>query len=322
MEKTSRSIKIKRTLKSTECALLLFIVGFCIFVSILTENFLTAYNMSMVIRQISFTGIVALGQTMLLLTGGIDLSVSSLAGFNGIMASKMMVEWGIDPYLSILLGILSGAIIGLVSGLLITKVKMIPFITTLAVQSIFYGAILVITEGFTISGLPKTVTWIGQESVLGIPIPILIFVVLAIVMAYILKYTPYGRRVYAVGGNASAATLVGIKTDRTITSVYVISGALASFAGILLCLRYGSGQPTVGETWVMPSITAGVLGGVSMTGGEGTILGTVLGATLMGILSNAIVLVNISSYWEQVIIGFVVLLAVLLDLLRKRKRKV
>lgn len=311
-----------KILRSTECVLLLFIVLFCIAVSLRTPNFLTAYNIRTVARQISFTGIVALGQTLVLLTGGIDLSVSSMAGFNGILASKLMVEAGINPYVAILMGILSGAIIGLFSGLLVTKIKMIPFIATLAIQCIFYGAILVITEGFTISGIPQSITWLGQGKLGIIPIPTLIFLILALILGFLLNETAYGRHIYAIGGNEAAAKLLGIRVDTIKASVYVVCGALSSFAGILLCLRYGSGQPTVGQTWVNPSISAGVLGGVSMTGGKGTILGAVLGATLMGILSNAIVLLDISAYWEQVITGIVMLIAVMVDLLRNRRLKV
>jgi len=251
---------------------------------------------------------------------GIDLSGGSTACLGGIFFAKLMTETNVNPVLAILIVLLAGAAIGWINGIIITKLNLTPFIVTLAVSTISYGFALVITEGYTISGIAGPVLALGQGMLGQVPVPVLIFLFLCIVLSYVLKCTPFGRELYAIGGNASAARLVGIKVKAKKRMVYLLSGLLSTFGGIMIACRYNSGQPTIGETWVMNSITAAVIGGTSMAGGEGGVFGTFIGALLMQLLSNSIVVLNVSQYWEQVMTGGVVLIAVVFDALRSMSR--
>ena len=316
----SRSRLFSNIARSTTAFIALFILAFGVFLSIYSENFLTSYNIGIILRQMSFFGIAALGQTLVLIIGGIDLSVGSTAGLCGIMFAYFMVRMGINPVISIFLALFIGGLIGYINGLIITKFRLGPFIVTLGISGICSGLILVITEGSTISGIKGNVLFLGQGMLSVVPVPILIFVFIALVLTYILKRTPFGRELYAIGGNVAAARLVGIKTERRIRTVYLLSGVLAAFGGVLMACRYNSGQPTIGTSWVMSSITAAVIGGTSMLGGVGSMFGTIVGTLLMTELSNSIVVLNVSQYWEQVMTGGVVLIAVTIDAIRSLTR--
>ncbi len=311
---------IVKLVKTKEFSIFLGLVFLCLLLSLTTTTFLTRFNMAIVIRQVSFIAIVALGQTLVLLTGGIDLSVGSIAGLSSILGTLLMTSAGIDPFLSTFLGIGTGFIFGLINGLFIAKLRLNAFIVTLAFGEAFAGMILVITKGYPVLNLPAAFTYLGQGMVGSFPVPVIIMTVLAIIMIIILHNTPFGRNIYAIGGNREAAALVGIKVENTIMIVYALSGTLSALAGLLLTSRMNAGQPTIGSSWVMPSVTAAIIGGTSLSGGEGTIIGTIIGAIFMGVLANGIVLLKISSYWERVIVGVVVILAIVIDLLRHRKR--
>ncbi len=303
-----------------EGGIFIALVVICFILSIATPKFLTPYNLGIVIRQVSFVAIVAMGQTMVLLTGGIDLAVGSVAGLCSIVGAIVMSKTPIDPYAACLLAMGLGLVIGAISGFLIAYVKMNAFIVTLGMGEICAGVNLVITRGYPVLGIPAKFNFLGQGMVGSIPIPVIIMLVLMIVFTYILQSTPYGRNIYSIGGNQNAARLVGIQVARVQISVYAISGVLAAFAGMIFVSRVNAGQPTVGPSWLMPSITAAIISGTTLSGGEGTIIGAIIGAVFMGVLSNGIVLMDISAYWERVIIGSVVIIAVLLDVLRKRER--
>lgn len=305
---------------STILFLLLFIALFGAILSFATPNFLTAYNVGVIFKQMSFFGVAALGQTLVLIIGGIDLSIGSTACLSGILFALCMTKTGMHPLLAVVICVIAGALMGYINGLFITKLKLHPFIVTLAASNIGYGFVLVISEGYTISGITGKVLTIGQGMLGPIPVPTVIFIVFVAILTYILKCTPFGRELFAIGGNAAASRLVGINVESRTRLVYLLSGAFAAFAGIMVASRYNSGQPTIGETWVMNSITAAVIGGTSMAGGVGTVVGTLVGTLLMQLLSNAIVMLNISQYWEQVMIGSVVLLAVVIDSLRTMGR--
>lgn len=308
--------KLRRLFAFRESGILLGLVVLCLLLSVFTITFLTQYNLATVARQASFVGIIAFGQTLVLLTGGIDLSVGSMAGLSAILCTLLMTKAQVSAEAAIVLGICIGLAFGVINGLLVAKVKINPFIVTLAMGEIFAGAILVITEGYPVLGLPKTFRFLGQGSLWSIPLPILSMVASAIVFSYFLHNTPFGRGIYAIGGNRNAARLVGIRVDRTIIAVYALSGLLASLAGIIYASRINAGQATIGASWVMPCITAAIIGGTSLSGGEGSIAGTLLGALFMGVLANGIVLTGVSSYWERIIIGIVVILAMVIDVLR------
>jgi ribose transport system permease protein len=283
-----------------------------------TDAFLSQYNISVVARQASFVGLVALGQTLVLLIGGIDLSVGAAAGLSAIFGSILLTQTGIHPYAVLPITCLFGMMLGCINGFFVAVLRLNPFIVTLASWEIFAGMTLVITKGYPIRPLGETFQVFGQGSVFGVPIPVIIFLAAGAILTFVLARTRFGRNIYAIGGNREAAELVGIRTWKVEFIVFGLAGLFAALAGILYASRMDSGQPSVGEGWLMGAITAAIIGGTSLKGGQGTIVGTILGALLMAVLANGIVLMNVSGYWERVIIGLVVLVAILVDLLRRR----
>ncbi len=311
----------KKMSKSTITFIVLFIVIYAAILSVVSPNFLTAYNIGIIFKQMSFIGIAALGQTLVLIIAGIDLSIGSTACLGGIIFALLMTRTGINPVIAILLVLVFGAAIGYINGILITKLNLTPFIVTLGISEVSKGFVLVITEGHTISGISGPILTLGQGMLGKIPVPIIIFFFLCLVLTYVLKCTPFGRQLFAIGGNESASRLVGIQVQKTKRFVYLLSGVFAAFGGVMIACRYNSGQPTIGESWVMSSITAAVIGGTSMAGGVGTAFGTFVGVLLTQLLSNSIVVLNVSQYWEQVMTGGVVLIAVAIDAIRTIARK-
>jgi ribose transport system permease protein len=298
--------------------ILVALIVLVVVLSLTTSSFLSQYNLSVVARQASFVGLVALGQTLVLLMGGIDLSVGAAAGLSAIVGSLMLTALGIHPYIALPLTMLFGMCLGFINGFFVARLRLNPFIVTLASWEVFAGLTLVITKGAPIRPLGPDFRVFGQGSMFGVPVPVLIFVTAGIILTYVLAKTRFGRNIYAVGGNREAATLVGIRVWRVEFLVFGLAGMFAALAGMLYASRMDAGQPSVGEGWLMGAITAAILGGTSLRGGQGTIVGTILGAMLMAVLANGIVLLNVSGYWERVIIGLVVLIAILVDLLRRR----
>lgn len=314
--------KVKNLINSTESGIFGVLILMCLILTIVTPSFADGYNLGVLVRQFSFVAILAMGQTLVLLTRGIDLSIGAIAGLTGILTAWLMVNTGINPFVCVVLGVIIGTLLGSINGILITKLNLNPFIVTLAMGEVFFGLIMVITQGWPIQGIPEKVLFLGQGMIGSAPIPGVIMVILGIILIYTLHSTPFGRHIYAIGGNESAANLVGIRIDKTKIIIYALSGGFAACAGILMMLRLGAGQPQIGEGWLMPAITAAIIGGTSLMGGQGKIIGTVLGAALMGVLANAIVLLSVSAYWERVIIGSVVLLAITFDRIRQGKNRV
>ena len=286
--------------------------------SLATDNFLSSFNVSLVIRTAAFVGLVALGQTLVLLVGGIDLSVGAGAGLSAIVGAIALTQWGLHPWLVIPFTMAFGFFLGAINGTFVSLLRLNPFIVTLATWEIFAGLTLVITKGYPIRPLGDSFMVFGKGEVLGIPVPVLIFIVAALFLIWMLTQTRFGRNIFAVGGNRDAAVLAGIPAWRVEFIAYGLSGMLASMAGILFASRMDGAQPSVGEGWLMGAITAAILGGTSLRGGQGSIVGTVLGALLLTVLANGTVLMNVSGFWQRVIVGAVVLLAVLVDLLRRR----
>ena len=310
---------LRKVLHFKESGILIALILLSVILSVATDKFLTPYNIGIVIRQVSFVAIVALGQTLVLLTGGIDLSVGNMAGLCSILGSLLMVSTKIDPYVCTIIAMLIGLILGTISGFLIARVGLNAFIATLAMGEVYAGLVLVITKGYPITGIPPKFRFLGQGMIGLVPVPVIIMLVITGILAYVLKFTPYGRHIYAIGGNELASRLVGIRVIRIKMSVYAISGMLSALAGIIFVSRMNAGQPTIGPSWLMPSVTAAIIGGTTLSGGEGTVLGTIIGAIFMGVLANGIVLLDISVYWERVIIGAVVVAAVIIDILRGRR---
>jgi ribose transport system permease protein len=309
---------ITRFRKWEASGVLIALVALCLALAVAAPSFLSQYNLSVVARQASFVGLVALGQTLVLLIGGIDLSVGAIAGLSAIVGALMLTQTAIDPYLVLPLTALFGMSLGFINGFFVSVLRLNPFIVTLASWEIFAGLTLVITRGVPIRPLGESFRIFGQGSIFGIPVPVIIFLLAGAILTFTLARTRFGRNIYAIGGNRDAAELVGIRARRVEFLVFGLAGLFAAMAGILYASRMDSGQPSVGEGWLMGAITAAIIGGTSLKGGQGTIVGTILGALLMAVLANGIVLLNVSGYWERIIIGAVVLIAILVDLLRRK----
>lgn len=285
--------------------------------SIFESTFLSWSNLSQVFRALSFIAIMAVGMALVIITGGIDLSIGSVLGFSSV-TTAVLLSGGFSIVVSVLVGLGAGLASGVVNGLLITEAKLPPFIATLGMMSIARGLAFALTGGETIRNLPSEFLLLGQGAVLHVPVPIIIMVVFAVIIAYFLKVTKWGRYVYAIGGNEEAAIYSGVNVNRMKLVVYSLAGLSAGIAGVLFTSRFGVGQSTSGLGYELDVIAAAVIGGISLSGGRGTILGAVVGSLLMGILRNGLVLLNVSAYWQQVAIGLVIVLAVILD--RKTKR--
>lgn len=286
--------------------------------SIATDNFLSTYNISVVARQAAFVGLVALGQTLVLLVGGIDLSVGAAAGLSAIVGSLLLTMFGVHPYLVIPLTMAFGLMLGLLNGVFVAGLRLNPFIVTLATWEIFAGMTLVITKGYPIRPLGDTFAVFGKGDIFGVPVPVVIFIAAGLILIWMLTQTRFGRNIFAVGGNRDAAVLAGIHVRYVELIAFGMAGMFAALAGILFASRMDAGQPSVGEGWLMGAITAAILGGTSLRGGQGSIVGTMLGALLLAVLANGTVLLNVSGFWQRVIVGGVVLIAVLVDLFRRR----
>lgn len=297
---------------------LIALVALTTLLALATDNFLSSYNVSVVMRQAAFVGLVALGQTLVLLVGGIDLSVGATAGLSSIIGAIALTQWGIHPYLIIPFTMAFGFLLGSVNGFFVAGLRLNPFIVTLATWEIFAGLTLVITKGYPIRPLGEQFGIFGKGEVFGIPVPVITFVVVALILIWMLSQTRLGRNIFAVGGNRDAAILAGIRVRWIEFVAFGLAGMLSALAGILFASRMDAGQPSVGEGWLMGAITAAILGGTSLRGGQGSIVGTVLGALLLAVLANGTVLLNVSGFWQRIIVGCVVLVAILVDLLRRR----
>lgn len=301
----------------------------CIALSLLSERFLTADNTWNVMRQISVNMVISVGMTLVILIGGIDLSVGSVLAISGAVTAVMLkfgAEMaGINIYLgftltgAILGGMLIGAALGWFNGFAITRFKVPPFVATLAMLTIARGMTMLLTGGFPITGFSNNMAFIGTGWLLGIPVPVWISAVVVLVAVVLTTKTRLGRHIYAIGGNETAAKLSGLKINKIKLVVYSISGALAAIGGIIVTSRLDSAQPNAGMGFELDSIAAVVIGGTSLSGGKGTIMGTVQGALIIGILNNGLVLLNVSPFWQQVIKGMVILLAVVIEKFNSKK---
>jgi len=293
---------------------LLGLIILVVIVSILNPSFLEPLNILNLLRQVAINALIAFGMTFVILTGGIDLSVGAILALSSALTAGMMVS-GIDPLLAILIGCILGGLMGTVNGLFITKGKMAPFIATLATMTIFRGLTLVYTGGNPITGLGDNYLFqlFGRGYFLGIPVPAVTMILTFVVLFIILHKTPFGRKTYAIGGNEKAALISGIKVPKVKVMIYSLSGMLAALAGAILTSRLNSAQPTAGTSYELDAIAAVVLGGTSLSGGKGRIFGTLIGALIIGTLNNGLNLLGVSSFYQMVVKGIVILIAVLLD---------
>jgi len=304
-------------IRRREAAIFLALAIMIAVIGVIAPNFVSGSNLYQVARQVSFVAIVAIGQLFVILHGGIDLSVGSVLSLAG-MAAGYGMQLGIHPALAVLIGTCAGLVMGAINGALVAFVRISPFITTLGMLSFASGMVLGLSKGWPITDIPESFQPIGQGSLFGLPIPVLIMLVLAVIAHIVLTSTAFGRRTYAMGGNEQATFLSGINTGRIKFMLYVISAGCASLAGIILVARYNSGQPDAGKGVELDSIAAAVIGGTSLSGGAGSVLGVVIGACIMGVLTNGLVLMEVSSYWQTAIIGVVIVLAAVLDRAKRR----
>lgn len=291
-----------------------------LFLSIFTDSFLTTKNMLQVLRQICINALLAFGMTFVLIIGGIDLTVGSVVAISGV-SIVMLLNAGVPLPIAFLLSLLIGALVGLINGGIIALTGMPPFIVTLSLQGAIRGVAYVITDGRSVSCENEVFNAIGNGYFLGIPLPIYIVALVMILISVILYYTRFGRRMYAVGGNVTAAQFSGIHVKNITVWVYIISGTLSALAGIILASRMYSGQPASGQSYESDAIAAAVLGGTSFNGGIGTIGGTLIGALVIGFLTNGLNLLHISSYVQMIIKGVVIIGAVGIDILKNRNKK-
>ena len=295
----------------------------CLVISLLSDKFLTATNLWNVMRQISVNICISVGMTLVVLTAGIDLSVGSIlalcgavtAGLlkNGIEIPASNLYVGFTMLGAIMAGLLAGSALGWFNGWAITKFKVPPFVATLAMLTIARGLTMLWTKGFPISNLGENFAWLGTGWLIGVPLPVWISALIVFIAVVITNKTKFGRYIYAIGGNENAATLSGINIKKIKIAVYTLAGALAAVGGILVTSRLDAAQPNAGMGYELDSIAAVVIGGTSLSGGRGSVLGTVLGAIIIGVLNNGLVLLNVSPFWQQVVKGFVILIAVMID---------
>jgi inositol transport system permease protein len=302
----------------------LFLVLLIVFFALENSRFLSVRNVSNILTEVSIYGIIAVGMTFVILTAGVDLAVGSLLAFAGMAGAYVMKAIGADYSLSWLVALSTatavGALVGYVQGKAVTVFSIPPFIVTLGGLTVWRGATLILNDGSPIAGFDASYRWWGTGSIIGLPVPVVFFGVIALVGYVAQRYTRYGRYVYAVGGNPEAARLNGLDVAAIITSVYLIVGALAGLAGFLLSARLGAAEAVGGVGYELRVIASVVIGGASLAGGRGGIGGTVIGALLIGVLTNGLVIMHVSSYWQQVVIGLIIVAAVAFDSYAKSRR--
>ena len=307
-----------------EYGALIALVLLVVIMSLISPQFRTFSNFLTLLRQASVNGLIAFGMTLVILTGGIDLSVGSTLGLTGALFAGLIVNVGLPIPLAVIVALVFGLLLGLISGFLVGKAKLQPFIATLITLTVYRGFTLIYTNGRPISNLTadeyvgsQFLTFIGRGAILGIPVPVIILFFAFILFYLLLNKSVLGRKIYAVGSNERAAQLSGINTGRVKLFVYSISGLMSTVAALILVSRLNSAQPTLGTGYELDAIAATAIGGTSMTGGRGKISGTLLGILIIAVLSNGMNILGISSYYQDVVKGIVILLAVLVDRLQK-----
>lgn len=310
-----RVIKAKDTL-SKFIMVIAFVLIVLIF-SVLSDRFLTLDNFFNVLRQVSTNGIIAMGMTLVIIAGGIDLSVGSVFAFAGTLCCGL-IEGGMHFSLAILIALAASAVFGVINGVLIAKVNMPPFIVTLATMQMIRGAAYIYSHGSPIRAIDNSFNMLGNGYVSVVPVPVIIFFIVTLIAYLILHRSKLGMYIYAVGGNKNCAVFSGIKTKQVEIKVYVICALCAAMSGIIMASRMYSGQPTSGDGIEMDAIAATVLGGASFSGGSGKISGTVLGILIIGVMTNGLNILNVDSYYQYVLKGLIILFAIYVDMIKKK----
>lgn len=304
--------------KSSAFLPLVGLIGISIFMVVATDNFLSVANLQNIILQSSINAIIAVGMTAAILTGGIDLSVGAVVALSGTLCAGLMVHYGLGIPAAVFLGIVVGIVFGLFNGYCVAYLRMPPIIVTLATMGIARGIALIYTGGYPVDGLPDAFAFLGGGVMAGIKTPIVIMLITYLGAYVLLNLAPFGRYVYAIGGNEEATRLSGVSVARYKLLVYALSGLTAAIAGIVQAARVTSGQPGVGVGFELDAIAAVVMGGTSIAGGRGAIIGTLVGALLLGVLNNGLNMIGVSPYMQLIIKGGIVLLAIFIS--RESKR--
>lgn len=303
------------TQKFTGLSTVIALVGLMAVITLINPNFLTTNNLLNLLLQVTANGFIAFGMTFVILTSGIDLSVGSILALSSAVTAGLIAA-GLPVPLAMALAVVIGGGLGMANGLLIAYGKFAPFIVTLASMTIFRGATLVYTNGNPMTkGLGDSFLFqfMGQGYVLGIPFPVILMFLVFILLYLLLHQTAFGKSVYAIGGNEKAAYISGVKLNKVKVIIYTISGMMAAISGLIITSRLSSAQPTAGASYEMDAIAAVVLGGTSLSGGKGRLLGTLIGALIIGVLNNGLNIIGVSAFWQQVVKGIVILIAVMLD---------
>lgn len=325
-EKTHKNNAFLNTMKkSNMSAMIVILVAMIIIAIIATPYFLDYYNIQSVLRDLAFVGMIGVGQSLLLLVGELDLSVGKIAALCGIFAGIMMKTWGWNPFLSLFIALLLGTVFGLINGILITQLRLNSMVVTIGMSGVYGGINLVLTKGKAITGIPSEIHIFGKGNLGVIPYPFIFCLLVLAAVLFMVKKTKTGRYIYAIGNSKEAAKILGIKVNKIRMALYSIVGCICSLAGCLYVCRLGSAQTSIGENWPMNSIAASVIGGVSLTGGVGNPAGALVGAAVISIISNLIVLLGVNVYWQDAVSGVVVVLAIsfssISGIIRERKER-
>jgi len=312
---------VRSVLRAREAGLAGVLILLVIFLSIRSPYFLTVGNLTVVGRQASLALLIAVGMTFVILAGGIDLSVGSIVALVSILTGEFMVSLHLNPVVAAVLALLCGIVVGLVNGLIVASTAIPAFVVTLGMLAVARGLALGITQGESLSGLPPKFLVLGQGALAGSPIPVWIAAGVAVVAHLVLSRTRFGRNVYFIGSNEEAAVLSGIRVRRTKIAIFAIAAGLAALEAVIETSRLAVGQPSAGNGYELVAIGAVVIGGASLFGGEGSILGTVLGTILLALISNGLILLGISAYWQQVFSGVIIVAAVALNLWRQKRNR-
>lgn len=322
---------LTRIVRASEFGIFIALILIIAVITYVAPSFFTFDNFYIVSRQVAFTAIVALGVIFVIVTSGIDLSIGSMMGFVGIVGGLLLAT-GMPPALAFILALFAGALCGLINGFIVAYLNVTPFIVTLGMMSMAGGGIYILTSGNSVRAIPKSFIKILSMSIIDVDlgfidmgrfrvsIVVIICLLLALIVHAILKYSVFGRRIYAIGGNEEATRLSGIDVKKVKLICYMLSCTLAGISGLLYIARFRSAQPTTGLGAEMDAIAACVIGGTSLMGGSGSVLGVIIGASIMGVIKNGLVLMQVSSYWQKSVIGFIIVLAAIVDVLRNRKR--
>ncbi|MFM0501771.1 ABC transporter permease [Paraburkholderia caffeinilytica] len=299
--------------RSTAFLPLVGLIVISAFMILATDNFLSVSNLQNIALQSSINGIIAVGMTAAILTGGVDLSVGAVVALSGTLCAGLMVRFGIPMLVAVLLGVMVGAVFGMFNGYCVAYLRMPPIIVTLATMGVARGLALIYTGGYPIDGLPDSFSFLGSGVLVGVKVPILIMLLTYGIAFVLLNMAPFGRYVYAIGGNEEATRLSGVRVSRYKLLVYALSGLTAAIAGIVQAARVTSGQPGVGVGFELDAIAAVVMGGTSIAGGRGAIIGTLVGALLLGVLNNGLNIMGVSPYLQLIVKGGIVLLAIFIS---------